>query len=153
MGRAQVKVAVYDHFWSTLGGGEQFAGGIAAALRDEHDVTLIGPEPVDTARFRERLGIDLDGLPFYASDFVVDIARASAEFDLFINCTYQSQDQPGPARVVCRALFRRGALLAQQRVKDGVRRRFGRRATGVVLRSGFHQAAERGGAAPPTAVA
>ena len=57
-----MRIAVYDHYWSTLGGGEQFAGGIAAALRADHEVELIGPERIDTDRFAERLGIDLDGL-------------------------------------------------------------------------------------------
>ena len=46
-----MRIAVYDQYWSTLGGGEQFAGGIAAALADHHDVTLVGPEPIDTGRF------------------------------------------------------------------------------------------------------
>ena len=57
-----MRIAVYDRYWSTLGGGEQFAGGIAAALRSHHDVDLVGPEPIDTGRFAERLSIDLAGL-------------------------------------------------------------------------------------------
>jgi hypothetical protein len=36
-----VKVAVYNRHWSTGGGGEKFAAGIAAALAAEHDVVLI----------------------------------------------------------------------------------------------------------------
>ena len=86
----EVRIAVYDQYWSTLGGGEQFAGGIAAALADHHDVTLVGPEPIDTARFAERLGIDLAGLPLRRIDQESDVSVLSADYDLLVNCTYQS---------------------------------------------------------------
>ena len=46
------KVAVYNRHWSTGGGGEKFAAGIAAALAAEHDVMLIAHEAVDTAGSR-----------------------------------------------------------------------------------------------------
>jgi hypothetical protein len=42
-----VKVAVYDRYWPTGGGGEKFAAGIAAALAPEHQVELLAHAPVD----------------------------------------------------------------------------------------------------------
>ena len=41
------RVAVYNLYWSTYGGGEQVAGAIAQALADDHEVVLLGPEPID----------------------------------------------------------------------------------------------------------
>ncbi len=44
-----MRVAVWNEFWSTLGGGEKYAGSIAEALRPHHDVELLGPDPIDVA--------------------------------------------------------------------------------------------------------
>ncbi len=86
----RLNVGVYDLYWSTLGGGEQVDGSIAQALANDHDVTLLGPEPVDVERTRSRLGVDLSGCGF---ERVVDdrtASEASAGFDLFVNGTYLS---------------------------------------------------------------
>ena len=86
----RLQVAVYDLYWSTLGGGEQVDGTIASVLSVDHDVTLLGPEPIDVDRIHERLGVDLSGCDFRC---VIDDAcasEASAEFDLFVNGTYRS---------------------------------------------------------------
>ncbi len=85
------RVGVYDLYWSTLGGGEQVAGTIAEVLAADHDVTLLGPEPIDVGLIKERLGTDVSGCAF---DVVLDdddAAHASAEFDLFVNSTYRSK--------------------------------------------------------------
>lgn len=54
---------MFNAHWATLGGGEQLAGGIAAALARQHDVELLVDEPFDAARASERLGFALTGLP------------------------------------------------------------------------------------------
>ncbi|MET0143582.1 MAG: hypothetical protein ABW328_02170 [Ilumatobacteraceae bacterium] len=46
----RLRVGVYDLYWSTLGGGEQVDGTIASVLAEDHEVTLLGPEPVDAER-------------------------------------------------------------------------------------------------------
>ncbi len=46
----RLRVAVYDLYWSTLGGGEQVDGSIAQVLAADHDVTLLGPHPADVGR-------------------------------------------------------------------------------------------------------
>ncbi|MEL0284315.1 MAG: hypothetical protein VW964_07080, partial [Ilumatobacter sp.] len=65
MGAIEVvkRVGIYNLYWSTYGGGEQVAGTLAAHLarREGIEVTLFGPEPVDIATSRDRLGIDLSG--------------------------------------------------------------------------------------------
>lgn len=54
-----MKVAVYDLYWSTYGGGEQVDAAIAECLaRAGHSVTLLGPHPVDVEMMRRRLGRD-----------------------------------------------------------------------------------------------
>jgi glycosyltransferase involved in cell wall biosynthesis len=142
----QVRIAVYDQYWSTLGGGEQFAGGIAAALADHHDVTLVGPEPIDTARFAERLGIDLASLPLRRIDQESDVSVLSADYDVLVNCTYQSTAVNRAAHGVYVVHFPGEVAGDRQRRKDEVRQRLGRRfPPSIVLRSGFYQAERRGG--------
>jgi glycosyltransferase involved in cell wall biosynthesis len=142
----EVRVAVYDQYWSTLGGGEQFAGGIAVALRDHHDVTLIGPDAVDADRFRDRLGIDLDGLPLRRIDQESDVAVLSGDYDVLVNCTYQSTAVNRARRGVYVVHFPGEVPGEGQRRKDEVRHAFGRRfPPTVVLRSGFYQPDRRGG--------
>jgi glycosyltransferase involved in cell wall biosynthesis len=87
---AQVKVAVYQRYWSTMGGGEQYAGGIAQVLSEDHDVDLLGPEPVDVGALHERLSLDLSRTTPRVTVADSDVAAASADYDLFVNCTYLS---------------------------------------------------------------
>lgn len=86
-----MKVAVYDLYWSTFGGGEQQAGSIVDALSGEHEVHMLGPEAVDVGALRERLGLRLDGVELRLTPGdEVATALVSAEYDLFINHTYRS---------------------------------------------------------------
>jgi glycosyltransferase involved in cell wall biosynthesis len=93
-----VKVAVYNRHWSTGGGGEKFAAGIAAALAAEHDVMLIAHEAVDTGWLGERLQLDLAGVgvDVVAGDAGA-VSHASAGYDLLVNASYRSGD-PNRAR-------------------------------------------------------
>ncbi len=140
-----MKIAVYDQYWSTLGGGEQFAGGIAAALRDHHDVTLVGPDAIDTTRFAERLGIDLSGLALQRIDQESDVSVLSSDYDILVNCTYQSTAVNRAAHGIYVVHFPGEVAGAGQRRKDDVRQAIGRRfPPTAVLRSGFHQPDRRG---------
>lgn len=85
-----MRVAVYDRYWSTLGGGEQVAGAIAATLAERHDVELLGMEPIDHAKLAERLRLDLSALPMRVVDGDENVSAASLDYDLFVNCTYLS---------------------------------------------------------------
>ena len=91
MGGAAVKVAVYDRYWPTGGGGEKFAAGIAAALAGAHDVHLLAHGPVDRDWLGERLDLDLGGV---GVDVVDDlgVTAASEAYDLFVNASYLSWD-------------------------------------------------------------
>ena len=90
MGAVRRRVGVYDLYWHTLGGGEQVDGTIAEVLAADHDVTLLGPEPPDIDRTRERLGVDLSLCGFVEVVDDDEASEASADFDLFVNGTYLS---------------------------------------------------------------
>lgn len=87
----RLRIGVYDLYWNTLGGGEQVDGTIAQVLAAHHDVTLLGPEPPDVERFRERLGVDLSGCEFRVVTDDEQASGASADFDVFVNGTYLSR--------------------------------------------------------------
>jgi glycosyltransferase involved in cell wall biosynthesis len=86
----RLNVGVYDLYWSTLGGGEQVDGTIAQVLAEDHDVTLLGPRPVDVGATLERLGVDLGACTHRRVRDDLEASRASADFDLFVNGTYLS---------------------------------------------------------------
>lgn len=91
MDAAQVKVGIFNLYWSTFGGGEQQAGGIADALSAEHEVELLGPVEIDLAHLRERLGLRLDGVTFRTVlDDEYAATRVSADYDVFVNHAYRS---------------------------------------------------------------
>jgi glycosyltransferase involved in cell wall biosynthesis len=90
------RIAIYNLYWGTYGGAEQVSGAIAEHLRNGHDVTLLGPEPVDAAVAMDRLGVDVSGCGFAEVKNDRDASEASAEFDVFVNGTYRSE-------AVCRA--------------------------------------------------
>ena len=85
------RVGVYDLYWSTLGGGEQVDGSIAQVMAKDHDVTLLGPRPVDVDATLKRLGVDLAGCSFRRVDDDESASAASADFDVFVNGTYLSK--------------------------------------------------------------
>lgn len=95
-----MRVAVYDRYWPTGGGGEKFAGGIAAALADggAHEVELLAHAPVDLPWLGERLGLDLGPVGVrQVPEAAGGVTAASADYDLLVNASYQSGD-PSRAR-------------------------------------------------------
>ena len=86
----RLRVAVYNLYWSTYGGGEQVAGAIAMTLASHHDVVLLGPEVVDVDATHARLGVDLSACEFHRVVDDVAASVASGDYDVFINTTYLS---------------------------------------------------------------
>jgi len=84
-----VRAAVYNQHWSTLGGGEQLAGGIAAALARHHDVELLVNESFDAVVASERLGFDLTPFPqFELAPGTREFLAQSARYDLLVNTSF-----------------------------------------------------------------
>jgi glycosyltransferase involved in cell wall biosynthesis len=87
-----MKVAVYNAHWSTLGGGEQLAAGVATALAGEHDVDLLVLEPFNAAAASERLGVNLTGLSQRViEETTQSLLAASASYDVLVNSSFSSQ--------------------------------------------------------------
>jgi glycosyltransferase involved in cell wall biosynthesis len=93
-----MKVGIYDRYWSTGGGGEKFAAGIAVALAVDHDVALVAHHHVDVGWLGERLQLDLSGMAVDVQPCDArTVSQASTRYDLFINASYRSGD-PSRAR-------------------------------------------------------
>lgn len=84
------RVAIYNLYWTTYGGGEQVSGAIAECLQSGHEVTLLGPEQIDVETTRSRLGVDLSGCRWRKVVDDEQASEASADYDVFINGTYLS---------------------------------------------------------------
>lgn len=94
-----MNIAIYNLYWSTYGGGEQVAAGAAEhLLAAGHDVTVLGPEPLDKQMMQVRLGRNLSGCRYRRVTNDSEASDASSEFDLFINCTYLSSAIPQSRR-------------------------------------------------------
>ncbi|MCU0271177.1 MAG: glycosyltransferase family 4 protein [Acidimicrobiales bacterium] len=86
-----MKVAVYNQWWATAGGGEKFAGGIAQELAVEHDVTLLTHEELDLDALGERLQLDLGRVAQRGIDLGAPaVTEASEDYDLLVNASYHS---------------------------------------------------------------
>jgi len=102
-----VRVAVYNRHWPTVGGGERYAGAFAQALAGEHEVELLGHEPIDVPLLEERLGLDLSGVtPRVVEDEGSGtLARATSDYDLLVNSSYMSADACGARHGIYVVLF------------------------------------------------
>ncbi len=84
-----MRVAVYNAHWLTLGGGEQLAGGAAAALARAHEVELLVDETFDPIIASERLGFDLTGLAQVRIEHGTRaFLEATARYDLLVNTSF-----------------------------------------------------------------
>lgn len=84
-----MRSAVYNQHWSTLGGGEQLAGGLAAALARHHDVDLLVNEPFDAVVASERLGFDLTGFPQVVLEpGTREFLSVTSRYELLVNTSF-----------------------------------------------------------------
>ena len=144
-----MKIAVFNRYWTTLGGGERYAGGLAEALSADHDVHLLSPTSVDWSLLEERLGIDLSRTT--PRDVPVDPSAFTAitrEYDLLLTCSFMSTEFNGARRGIYVVLFPAQATSAIRAAKTVGTRLLGpvlaRDDLSVVWGSGFHPA-ERSG--------
>ena len=55
-----MKIAIYNLYWSTMAVANKLRPPLLnTSAVDGHDVTLLGPEPIDVETTRQRLGRDL----------------------------------------------------------------------------------------------
>lgn len=87
-----MKIAVYNLYLSTLGGGELHMGKMAELLSKDHDVDILTNKYFDLNRFSKHLNLDLSRVklrvfPYISSEYASTITK---DYDLFINATYLS---------------------------------------------------------------
>lgn len=93
-----MRVGVYNRYWRTAGGAEKYGGVLAEVLSEDHEVELLGPDPVDLEVLGLRMGMDLSHCTSRVlRDRPGVVSRASADYELFINVSFAS-DEPSAAR-------------------------------------------------------
>lgn len=131
-----MKVAIYNRYWNSLGGGEKYCGFLAECLAANHEVDLLAHDDVDRALLMDRLDVDLSsvGLRKIPEDDDISFGYQSAKYDVLVNATFGS-DAVNRARYgiyICyfpvphRALGRSPATLAKRLLSDKPERVEGR---------------------------
>ena len=138
-----VKVAVYDEWWSTGGGGEKFAAGIAQALAAGNDVRLLAHEPVDTEHLGERLQLDLRGVGVDVIDLGQGaVEEATEDYDLFVNASYMSRAVPRSDHSLYVVHFpnppQAAPVTPKDRLREVLRPLVGAPGTSLSYHRGFH---------------
>jgi glycosyltransferase involved in cell wall biosynthesis len=101
-----MKVAVFNRYWTTYGGGERYAGAFAAALAGDHDVHVLSTTRVDWSRLEERLRLDLSR----TSRRVVPadphlVTAISREYDVFVCSSFAGTEHNAAPRGIYVVLF------------------------------------------------
>jgi len=89
-----IRIAIYDRYLSTAGGGERYSCKAAQVLadRDGFSVDMLTDIHADKDEVSKKLNLDLSKVnlrvfPLISDDFAEEITR---QYDVFINCTYLS---------------------------------------------------------------
>lgn len=94
-----MRTAVYNRYWSTGGGAEKYGGVIAEVLAGDGPLDLLTHDPVDVDWLAERLHLDLAKVDVRIIDDEPGLlTHVSAEYDLFVNVSYMSNDRAGSPR-------------------------------------------------------
>lgn len=91
-----MKIGIYNRYWNTCGGGENYTGSVAEILSRDHEVELISVEPVDWSRLESRLHLDLSRCTMreWPNEPCERLSPLSSYYDLFVNSTYSSSIMP-----------------------------------------------------------
>jgi len=101
-----MRIAVFNRFWTTCGGGERYAGALAQTLASDHDVDLLSPTPVEWARLGEQLGLDLSRTTPRAVPADPHLfTKITGEYDLLVNCSFMSNEFNEARRGIYVVLF------------------------------------------------
>ena len=91
-----MKIGIYNRYWNSYGGGENYTGSIAEVLSQDHDVELISIEPVDWDQIQSRLRLNLSRCTTkqWPNKSCNELSLLTAQYDLFVNSTYCSSIMP-----------------------------------------------------------
>jgi glycosyltransferase involved in cell wall biosynthesis len=96
-----LKVAIYNRFLQSMGGGERHSSMLAQVLADDgHEVDLVGHVDVGKEILADHLGLNLGkvSLRIVPDRGEPEVARLSAGYELFINASYMSRVRAKGAR-------------------------------------------------------
>jgi glycosyltransferase involved in cell wall biosynthesis len=96
-----LRLAVYNRFLQSMGGGERHSSMLAQVLADDgHEVDLVGHTDVGKEILADHLGLNLGkvNLRIVPERGEPQVARLSAEYELFINASYMSRVKAQAAR-------------------------------------------------------
>ena len=113
-------IAIYNHHWATMGGGEVSAGILAETLSKNHHITLLGPTPPNTRLFKTRLNIDISDCTFRQVENDFEASRVSEEFDFFINHSFSSKAQNHSPHGTYIVMFPGNPSRIRSRIKSAV---------------------------------
>ena len=88
-----MKVAVYNRFLQSMGGGERHSSMLAQVMADDsHEVELVGHKDVGKEMFAE-FGLNLGkvNLRIVPERGEAQVPRLSAEYELFVNASFMSR--------------------------------------------------------------
>ena len=102
-----MKIGIYNRYWNTYGGGENYTGSIAQVLSADHEVELISIEPVDWSKLQERLRLDFSRCTTqqWPNDSCIRLSPLTSGYDVFVNGTYGSSIVPRSLRSVLLCYF------------------------------------------------
>jgi glycosyltransferase involved in cell wall biosynthesis len=89
-----LKVAVYNRFLQSMGGGERHSGMLAQVLADDgHEVDLVGHDDIGKDVLADHLGLNLGKVGMRIVPYLGEeaVARLSREYELFVNASYMSR--------------------------------------------------------------
>lgn len=121
-----MKIGIYNRYWNTCGGGENYTGSVAEVLSHDHEVELISVEPVDWDRIQSRLRLDLSRCTMreWPNESCERLSPLSAQYELFVNSTYASSIMPRSQKsaLICYFPHRVDALsVVQARTRQWIR--------------------------------
>ena len=108
MTTSRPRVAVYNRYWASRGGGERHSGMVAQVLaKAGADVELVGHGDDDIDELAEYLGLDLSGCSMRVVPDLGDatLSVISHEYDLFVNGSYMSRMQSQAAKSIYLCYF------------------------------------------------
>jgi hypothetical protein len=102
-----MRIAIYDRYWDTAGGGERLAGAIASVLAAPaapdasaasgtgHDVVLLAPQPIDATALGRRMGLDLSRVGVEVLAPGKTLEQVSSSHDLLVTVSWKNADRNG----------------------------------------------------------
>lgn len=103
-----MRIAIYNRWLHTLGGGERDTALFAQVLQDDHEVDLLTHQPIDIGLFAQRLNRQLGNTGVRALPFDPNyehIINASADYDIFINMSHGDMFIPRSQHRLMRVFF------------------------------------------------